>query len=521
MESVIKMNIFDYEADRLHEIYELLYPKSRILLVIQEVTAEIARPREISKNDFGEIERYRKNGTRIIEIGKQCEKVPSRAFIIQIPIDNAAFYSGTSSEVSPSRQIAKFSVNLLATILARLAPLFYEYAKYRYHRLREAGVIKLLKLSNPRASELLSRDSKGGALIAMHWLDVGGAELFAAQCCDLLDTLHQETIIVVAHLSRRFYLEVLASKHKIYELERQVPKGEEGRFLLGLVYKHNIQTIHNHHNAYVYESLPLIAQITRRPCVIDSLHIDEKKRYRYGYVRYAIMYSEFIDYHHVISSRLVDILVRQDISSNKIIFGHLAPSTLREQLFFCNQKTAGAISLCFIGRMTKQKRPILALSLLFWAARYCENHGINYKATIVGDGPYLKLVSSIIKRSRYRRLFLSLPANADVASVLSESDILLITSENEGISLTGYDAITKGCIVISTDVGAQRELIPDLLLLPENPVAAYRIWKRVFVALMNDRDFQDNAIKHLLERVQILIAKPSAEAAIQKIYLRS
>ncbi|MBP0575449.1 glycosyltransferase, partial [Mycobacterium tuberculosis] len=76
-----------------------------------------------------------------------------------------------------------------------------------------------------------------------------------------------------------------------------------------------------------------------------------------------------------------------------------------------------------------------------------------------------------------------LPPDAPVAELLAEAHILLLPSENEGLALVAFEAARADCLVISTDVGAQREIVAPACLVPRGTWACWRESVRLVTAI--------------------------------------
>src|SRR5262249_36981383 len=79
-----------------------------------------------------------------------------------------------------------------------------------------------------------------------------------------------------------------------------------------------------------------------------------------------------------------------------------------------------------------------------------------------------------------------------VSQTLADSDVLVISSDNEGLTLTTFEATAAGGPVISTDVGSQASLVADDLLCPRHPYPF---------------------ISHATTRIATMIAEPDRQAA--------
>jgi len=519
-----ELDLLEYETSRLKEIYSLLYPDDRVLLLIEN-TCEgyFSRPVVIDYQNTYQFLKVGENYHVHVELGTEKADLPTKIFRI-----TANFRKATIASVAPTNRHPSWRWRIIAKVrqtLSHRSPIAYERLKELYlQRLERHGhsYHRLLNLNNPKNQVALPHiqktDRTRAALVCMHWLDVGGAESFAVDSCRLFHEKGYETIVLSAHNARRHYYQRLATSHKVYEIDRQVPAGEESRFICSLIRQQSISVIHNHHNSYLYESLAAIRVLTPNIQVIDSLHIDEKNRFGGGFPRVSIVWSNYIDIHHVISLRLKKLLTTHGIHSQKVIIGHLGKDlTPPESFSISSSLSAKKLRLCFVGRMTGQKRPLLVAAMLIWAVKQGRRQGFDVKVDIVGDGLYLSALQAFVRHSRVSTAFTLHGASTDVEKLMKQCDILVLGSENEGITLVAYEAFRNGCLVASTDVGAQRELVPDEMLLPAGTQEAYSQWKKVFRQVLEDTCFVEHAQKNFIRKAQEIAGYPTAEEAISKL----
>jgi glycosyltransferase involved in cell wall biosynthesis len=105
----------------------------------------------------------------------------------------------------------------------------------------------------------------------------------------------------------------------------------------------------------------------------------------------------------------------------------------------------------FVGRLNKQKNPLLAIKAFEYALR---NNLIppNSKFNFVGDGPLLKEIETFIESNSLKKSakllgFLNLN---EISKIYSQSMTLVSTSEYEGFSLARVEAASSGCAVVTT-----------------------------------------------------------------------
>ena len=111
----------------------------------------------------------------------------------------------------------------------------------------------------------------------------------------------------------------------------------------------------------------------------------------------------------------------------------------------------------FIGRLFPQKNPMLFIDM----AQRVLTAGARCKFAIVGDGPLRSIIESSIASRGMTRSIMVTGFRQDVVRILSAADVLVLTSDWEGMPNVILEALSSGTPSVATDVGGVRELIVD------------------------------------------------------------
>lgn len=109
----------------------------------------------------------------------------------------------------------------------------------------------------------------------------------------------------------------------------------------------------------------------------------------------------------------------------------------------------------WIGRAVPVKAPHRILEI----ANSCQERGLRIQFVVVGDGPLLSDLKNSAKQMNLPITFLGW--QSEIERVLSFSDMVLLTSENEGTPVALIQAQMVGIPVLATDVGSASEVILD------------------------------------------------------------
>ncbi len=118
---------------------------------------------------------------------------------------------------------------------------------------------------------------------------------------------------------------------------------------------------------------------------------------------------------------------------------------------------AGRPIILFVGRLVPQKRPFLMLAI----ARRLKEQGSNAAFVVVGDGPQLKEMQTVVQYHHLKNTVYFAGRQDDTRPFYKAASLTLICSIKEGLALTAYESLSTETPVITSDVGGQAELVND------------------------------------------------------------
>lgn len=111
--------------------------------------------------------------------------------------------------------------------------------------------------------------------------------------------------------------------------------------------------------------------------------------------------------------------------------------------------------VAFVGRLTRVKRPDRLLAV----ARHVIAHRPDTHFIVCGDGTMTGKLRDVAVDLGGRVRFLGW--RGDVATVYGAADVVVLTSDNEGMPLSLIEAAIAGRPAVTTDVGGAREVVRD------------------------------------------------------------
>jgi len=113
--------------------------------------------------------------------------------------------------------------------------------------------------------------------------------------------------------------------------------------------------------------------------------------------------------------------------------------------------------LGFVGNLSREKRPERTLDVLAGVLA----QGQSAHLVVVGDGPVRAEFEREVHRRRLDERVSSLGHRPDVARLLGGLDVLLLTSDIEGIPGVAIEAQMAGCPVVTFPTGGVRDVLED------------------------------------------------------------
>ncbi|MFF8188107.1 glycosyltransferase [Microbacterium sp. NPDC016588] len=394
------------------------------------------------------------------------------------------YISGDAAlEYDPPRHLARDPLRRLLRAVRAKAPLLYDEAR-DIELLRHRSSFTRAAKRRDYENEFLPGGShdesaivpgpspRAGApravLIGLHWFELGGAERWAFETVRLVREAGFLPIVVSSRDSHHPWITrpeldgaliVPFSEHTAHSQTAGVEQ-----FLRALLGEFDIRGVVLHHNQWLYDRVHWLRRSLPNVPIIDSTHIIE---YRGGgFPVSSAMVSDALTTHHVISPSLRDWMVQvQGIDSRKVVMAPLGGLTVGPREAAFRPRVDGQpFTVSFIGRTARQKAPEVFVEMV---NKLGADAG-SMRFILHGDGDMSSWVDDIIRNEGLEGRIERRTSKVHVDDTLAETDLLVVTSHNEGLTLTTLEAISHGVPVISTDVGAQSDIIPARALAPRN-----------------------------------------------------
>lgn len=120
------------------------------------------------------------------------------------------------------------------------------------------------------------------------------------------------------------------------------------------------------------------------------------------------------------------------------------------------------------------------------------------KLVLVGEGELKDTCEDLVDQLKLKHRVKFLGIRMDVPELLKTSDIIVLSSKHEGLSLSSVEGMASGKPFIASDVPGLTEVVKDAgLLFPQGDEKALAT---AILSLINDKDLYDSVVKKCLQR---------------------
>lgn len=382
------------------------------------------------------------------------------------------------------------------------------------------NVNKAGKVQHPWVEVTPGRAPKGSpraVVVAMHWFQAGGAERWALETVKLVRDAGFIPIVITDRDGHQPWIADPAFDDAIL-LPMTMPVQErpgDSPVLRALFEQFDIAGILIHHCQWMYDNAWWVKTHFPQTRIVDSLHIVEYY-FHGGFPKESVAHDEWIDLHHVISPQLEHWLINDhQIAPEKVVDAPLVGLTADAKTpSFKERDKTKPFTVAYIGRMVRQKRPEA-----FILAAKAVNAAYPGKVRFImqGNGDMDAFSDMMIKRYGLEEVIERRSLDAPVAQTYRDADALLISSINEGITLTSIEAISAGVPVLSANVGSQETLIPPKGLCRRMTSNFVHDAKSALSHILNNEEDRRKLWESELARLQKFSELESAEAYFKKM----
>jgi len=326
-------------------------------------------------------------------------------------------------------------------------------------------------VTNPLAGNALGRR----IMFIIPWMVTGGADRVNLDLIEgLTDKGHDVTVCATLLADHCWMDQFSRYTPDIFVLPNILHATDYPRFLAYLIQSRQIDTVVTTGSTIGYYLLPYIRAVLPSVAFVDMCHVEEQNWSNGGHPRFGVGYQDVLDLNIVTTKHLSEWMQERGADGTRIRVMytgvHLAQATqlaevrilIREELNI----SADVPVIVFAGRICEQKRPAMLAKIL----KVARDKGLIFRALVIGAGDQREKFEALLKQYHLTDnvLMLGSVPHQRWLDILAASDMLLMPSQYEGISIALLEAMAAGVVPVVAKVGGQDEIVsPDAgVLIP-------------------------------------------------------
>jgi glycosyltransferase involved in cell wall biosynthesis len=321
-------------------------------------------------------------------------------------------------------------------------------------------------------------------MFVVPWMVTGGADRVNL---DLIEGLtgkgHDVTICATLSANHCWEHQFSRFTPDIFVLPNFLHASDYPRFLAYLIRSRKIDTVVITGSTIGYQLLPYLRAVSPGVAFVDMCHVEEPHWLNGGHPRFGVGYQDVLDLNIVTTGHLAGWMENRGAEGARIKVMHTGvrvsrtdqPDEVRKSVRLELNIPEDMPVIVFVGRICEQKRPALLADIL----RAARDQGLIFRALIIGDGDLKAQLQDLLGKHHLAdnvRMLDSVPHQRWL-DILAVSDIFLMPSQYEGISIALLESIAAGVVPVVAKVGGHDEIVtPDAgVLIPhgENELIDY------------------------------------------------
>jgi L-malate glycosyltransferase len=215
---------------------------------------------------------------------------------------------------------------------------------------------------------------------------------------------------------------------------------------------HRPEIIHAHLESVAFHVA--LALFLRQVTLVQTIHSSLIHNPLLVKIFFAKAYKKFV----AISEVVEHTIIQAGVSQKKV---QIIKNGINVDRFYnIRAISAQVTSIIAIGRLTKAKDyENLILAIAFLKYNLIPNNLYFPKTIIVGEGELRNKLNQMVKEHKLENDIEFLGLREDIPELLRKSDIYVMSSEWEGLSISLIEALASGIPIITTNAGSNKEII--------------------------------------------------------------
>jgi glycosyltransferase involved in cell wall biosynthesis len=353
-----------------------------------------------------------------------------------------------------------------------------------YRRYRQPFEATNFALPFPAPAPDAGTTAHSSVLFLLPWMVTGGADRVNVDLVKALrDSGANVTICAFLATDHVWKHRFARLTEDIFVLPDFLHAADYPRFLAHLVATRRVDTVIVSGAVLAYQMLPFLRSLLPQATILDVCHVEEPAWLNGGYPRLSLGYQDMIDMTVTTTDHLRKWMIARGGHSDRISVMYTgvqprAPEDLarvradiRTEFGF----PENALVVCFAGRVCAQKRPDVLARILV----ALDEARVEFRAFVIGDGELAPSLDADLARLVARGTVVRLASvgHERWLSLIAASDVFLLPSEYEGISVALLEAMAAGAVAVVSRVGGQDEIVKPtagfLICHGENEISEY------------------------------------------------
>lgn len=315
-------------------------------------------------------------------------------------------------------------------------------------------------INNPLAENPTGRR----IMFLVPWMVTGGADRVNLDLIEgLTEKGHDVTVCATLAADHRWEHEFSRFTPDIFVLPNFLHVSAYPRFLASLIKSRKIDTVVITGSTLGYQLLPYLRAVSPEVAFVDMCHVEEPHWLNGGHPRFGVGYQSVLDLNITTTKKLSEWMQREEADGVRIKVMHTgvrsAKSTIEDK---CRVRAELCLPgdvpiIIFAGRICEQKRPAMLAEIL----KILRERGVVFQALVIGEGELKHQFEKLLDEYQLTDHvhMLGTVAHRRWLEILAVSDVLLMPSKYEGISIALLEALAAGVVPVVAKVGGQDEIV--------------------------------------------------------------
>lgn len=314
---------------------------------------------------------------------------------------------------------------------------------------------------------LVPADTGQRLLLVIPWMVVGGADRVNLDLVEgLIARGYEVTVCSTLTAEHRWAHKFVSLTPDVFVLPNFLCAADFPRFLAYLIESRRIDYCVISGSTIGYQLLPYLRSVAPNTIFLDLSHVEELHWQNGGHPRFGVGYQDLLDVNVVTTNHLAKWMEGRGADPGRVLCwytGVRPPTRIRTSENRAHIRARFGISdegtrlIVFAGRLCEQKRPFVLADVL----KEVSDRGVVFLGLVIGDGELkAALVDRLEQWGLTDRVSVVGPlSHEEWLDVLVASDVLLMPSQYEGISIALLEAMAAGVVPVVADVGGQAEIV--------------------------------------------------------------